>query len=144
MTETDGPPTRRTFLDWMVALGAGVTGAAMAIPGLLYLWPAASGSGVENVEVEGAADMSPGQSKTIQVGGKAVIVVRLRAGFRAFSAACTHLGCLVKWEASRREFLCPCHAAVFDENGGVVSGPPPSALPPYTVKEIGDKVYVSA
>ena len=33
---------------------------------------------------------------------------------------------------------------VFDDKGGVVSGPPPSALPPYDIKEVGDKVYVSA
>lgn len=116
----------------------------MAIPALVYLWPAARGGGAENVEVEGAAAMTPGDAKMMQVAGRAVIVVRNGSGFKAFSAACTHLGCLVKWDRAKKEFLCPCHAAVFDAKGGVVSGPPPSPLPEYTVKEIGERVYVSA
>ncbi|MGD2109438.1 MAG: Rieske (2Fe-2S) protein [Phycisphaerae bacterium] len=128
----------------MIGCCSGITALAMAIPGLMYLWPAARGGGTENIEVEGASGMTPGQARTIQVGGKAVIVIRDRTGFKAFSAACTHLGCLVKWDTDKREFLCPCHAAVFDSDGAVVSGPPPAPLPPYKVKEIGDKVFVSA
>ncbi len=114
----------------------------MGIPAMMYLWPAARG-GSTNVEVEGAIDLKPGRSKTLQVGSKAVIVVRERSGFLAFSAVCTHLGCLVKWDADSKKFLCPCHAAVFDGNGKVVSGPPPAPLEAYVVKEIGDKVYVA-
>lgn len=116
----------------------------MTIPALAYLWPAARGGGAENVEVEGANGMLPGQSRMLQMGGKAVIVIRGRAGFRGFAAACTHLGCLVRWDSAKEEFLCPCHAAVFDENGAVVSGPPPAPLPELRIKEVGGKVYVSA
>ena len=136
-------PTRRAFLDWSIGWSSAAVGAAMGIPAVLYLWPAAKGGESASVEVGGAADLPEGQSTMVQVAGKAVIVVRRRSGFRAFSAACTHLGCLVKWDAAGRKFLCPCHAAVFDENGGVVSGPPPAALPEYKVKEVGDQVFVS-
>jgi len=138
------PPTRRGFLDWVIVIGSAITGAAMAIPGMAYLWPAARGGGAASVEVEGADSLAPGQGKTIQLGSKAAIVLRDRAGFRAFSAVCTHLGCLVKWDAAKRQFLCPCHAAAFDEQGRVVSGPPPAPLPELTVKEIDGKVYVSS
>jgi Rieske Fe-S protein len=141
--DTQSKPTRRGFLDLIIAVGSGITALAMTIPAVLYLWPAAKGGAAEAVELEGAAGMSPGQSKTLQVAGMPVIVVRTRSGFAAFSASCTHLGCLVKWEADKNHFSCPCHAAVFDENGGVVSGPPPAPLPPYAIKEVGDKVYVS-
>lgn len=126
----------------MIGLFSAVSGVAMGIPAMMYLWPAARG-GSTNVEVEGAIDLKPGRSKTLQVGSKAVIVVRERSGFLAFSAVCTHLGCLVKWDADSKKFLCPCHAAVFDGNGKVVSGPPPAPLEAYVVKEIGDKVYVA-
>ncbi len=143
-TTQDQGPTRRGFLDWLVGLGTFITGGAMLIPGLMYLWPAARGGGSGNVEIKGAKDLSPGDSLMLQVGSKAVIVVRHRSGFKAFSAACTHLGCLVVWDSSLQKFLCPCHAAVFDENGVVVSGPPPAPLLPLKVKEIGDKVFVSA
>jgi len=137
-------PTRRGFLDWIIALGTAITAAAMAIPGLMYLWPAAKGGANKAVEVKGAAAMSPGQSVTLQVAGKPVIVVRKREGYSAFSASCTHLGCLVKWDVAAKDFKCPCHAGVFDANGQVVSGPPPKPLPPYAIKEVGSKVYVSA
>lgn len=140
----DRNETRRGFLDWLVTICCCVTAAALALPGAMYLWPAAKGGADETVELQGADSMTPGQSRTIQVGGKAVIVVRNRSGFSAFSAVCTHLGCLVTWEASKGEFLCPCHAAVFDAKGRVVSGPPPAPLPVYAVKEVSGKVYVSA
>ena len=137
-------PTRRGFLDAIIALGSAVTAAALAIPGLLYLWPAARGGASEDVEVKGAGTMSAGDHTILQVRGKAVILVRDSSGFSAHSAVCSHLGCLVKWDAGRKEFLCPCHAAVFDKDGNIVSGPAPTGLPPYKVKEIGDKVYVSS
>lgn len=137
------PPTRRSFLDVLIGLFSAITGVAMALPGLLYLWPAAKGGASSTVEVEGASALAVGQSKTVQVAGKAVIVIRERNGFVAFSAICTHLGCLVKWDAGKQEFLCPCHAAVFDRRGAVVSGPPPAPLVKYEVKEVEGRVYVS-
>lgn len=142
--ESHDQPTRRAFLDTMVAAGSAVTVGGLTVPGVLYLWPAAQGGAGEEVEVKDAAALKPGQSTMVQVRGKAVIVIRENAGFRAISAICTHLGCLVKWESAKREFFCPCHAAVFDQNGAVVSGPAPAPLPSYKVKEIGEKVYVSA
>jgi cytochrome b6-f complex iron-sulfur subunit len=137
-------PTRRGFLDAVIAFGTAITAAALALPGLLYLWPAARGGASEDVEVKGAASMSPGDHTVLQVRGKAVILVRGSQGFTAHSAVCSHLGCLVKWDAGRQEFLCPCHAAVFDKDGNIVSGPAPEGLAPYKVKEVGDRVYVSA
>lgn len=143
VTSHENEPTRRTFLDWVIGLFSSVTAAALTIPAVMYLWPAAQGGKSESVEVEGAASMSPGQSKMVRLGGQAVIVVRLRSGFVAYSAVCTHLGCLVKWDAAKNEFLCPCHAAVFDASGQVVSGPPPSPLPQMAVKEVGARVFVA-
>jgi len=143
MNAMEKQPTRRGFLDWLIGLCSAAAGAALTVPGLLYLWPAARGGASEDVEVPNAPTLAPGQSAILQVRGKAVIVVREQTSFTAYSAVCTHLGCLVKWDGSRKEFLCPCHAAVFDKNGAVVSGPAPAPLPPYKVKEVGGKVYVS-
>lgn len=83
------------------------------------------------------------EARKISVTGKPVVVVRNDKGFAAYSAICTHLGCIVHWNGSKREFECPCHAAVFDAEGKVVSGPPPSALPPYSASVVQGEVIVS-
>ena len=49
--------------------------------------------------------------------------------FLFFSSACPHLGCSVAWDAPTKRFKCACHGGVFDKDGNVVAGPPPSPLP---------------
>lgn len=44
-------------------------------------------------------------------------VRRTAAGFEALSGACTHMGCLLAWNASARTYDCPCHGGRFLENG---------------------------
>jgi len=143
MNEPTSRTTRRGFLDWVIALFSTVIAGAMTIPALAYFWPAAKGGKGGDVEVKEASNLRPGASTIIQLQGKAAIVRRDASGFVAYSAVCTHLGCLVKWDGVRQEFLCPCHAAVFDSSGRVVSGPAPAPLPAYKVKEVSGKVFVS-
>ncbi len=143
MNEPTPQPTRRSFLDWVIGLFSAVTVGAMTIPALAYFWPAAKGGKGGDVEVKEAANLKPGESAIVQLQGKAAIVRRDASGLVAYSAVCTHLGCLVKWDGARKEFLCPCHAAVFDASGRVVSGPAPAPLPAYKVKEVSGKVFVS-
>ena len=50
----------------------------------------------------------------------------------AFSAVCTHAGCIVSaWRAANRRLLCPCHGSEYDPARGaaVVEGPAPLPLP---------------
>jgi len=49
-------------------------------------------------------------------------------GVRAFSAICTHLGCVIQWNKDRKEFVCPCHGGVYNFDGKVTYGPPPRPL----------------
>ncbi len=47
----------------------------------------------------------------------------------AFSQKCTHLGCVVYFEAEEQRWHCPCHEGNFDvRTGAVLSGPPPRPL----------------
>ena len=42
-----------------------------------------------------------------------------------FSQKCTHLGCVVFYEAEESRWHCPCHEGNFDaRTGAVISGPP--------------------
>ncbi len=136
--------TRRGFLDLLLAICGAITAAATSIPALIYLWPVTKkGSGAGPTVVAGAAKLAPWESLTEIVNGKPVIVLRAGDQFLAYSAVCTHLGCIVHWDASRKAFLCPCHAAAFDDKGEVIDGPPPAPLRAYRVSEAGGKVYVS-
>lgn len=35
----------------------------------------------------------------------------------ALSAACTDMGCIIKWQDKERKYLCPCHDGLFTEYG---------------------------
>jgi menaquinol-cytochrome c reductase iron-sulfur subunit len=60
----------------------------------------------------------------------------------ALSATCTHLGCNVRWREETNQFVCPCHAGIYDENGDNVSGPPPKPLMRLPAKIEDDVVLV--
>jgi cytochrome b6-f complex iron-sulfur subunit len=44
------------------------------------------------------------------------------------NSVCTHLGCVVPWNASENKFKCPCHGSQYDATGKVVRGPAPLSL----------------
>ncbi|HLG77203.1 MAG TPA: Rieske (2Fe-2S) protein [Ktedonobacteraceae bacterium] len=50
-------------------------------------------------------------------------------GIIAFSAACTHMGCIVQWQSSDRRFHCPCHGGIFSTYGKPDEGTYLDALP---------------
>ncbi|KAH7373750.1 hypothetical protein KP509_17G073200 [Ceratopteris richardii] len=46
----------------------------------------------------------------------------------AINAVCTHLGCVVPWNAAENKFICPCHGSQYNNQGKVVRGPAPLSL----------------
>ncbi|KAJ6847172.1 cytochrome b6-f complex iron-sulfur subunit 2, chloroplastic [Iris pallida] len=44
------------------------------------------------------------------------------------NAVCTHLGCVVPWNAAEKKFICPCHGSQYNNQGRVVRGPAPLSL----------------
>jgi len=67
-----------------------------------------------------------------------------QGGYKIFDNHCTHLGCPYHWESGDRRFFCPCHNAVFDAAGKVLSGPPPRPLDYYESKVEGGTLYMGA
>jgi menaquinol-cytochrome c reductase iron-sulfur subunit len=55
---------------------------------------------------------------------KAVYVTKDEQGqLRVLSSICPHLGCTVPWDAAKKQFICPCHGAVYAADGARISGP---------------------
>ena len=132
--------TRRKVLKVLLTfLGAfGLGGILYGIYGYL-----ARGEGtVSPVEIS-LSDLPPEGTYLFQYGGVPVMLMREESGeWEAFSLVCTHLGCTVIWKPEKKEFHCPCHDGLFDAQGRVISGPPPSPLERMKLKVIGEKVIV--
>lgn len=100
----------------------------------------------------GHGDVYVGELDTIPVNGAVsrvidgedfLIVRRDATHLHALAATCTHSNiCLVAWDRRRQQLVCPCHRGVFDEEGNVVSGPPPRPLARREVVVRGQAVYV--
>jgi cytochrome b6-f complex iron-sulfur subunit len=65
-------------------------------------------------------------------------------GYVALSGACTHMGCLLSWNAGARTFDCPCHGGRFSEDGIAASGSPINynPLPKISTKVENGQVWV--
>lgn len=60
----------------------------------------------------------------------------------AIDSTCTHLGCLVAWDAQAQVFKCPCHGGIYDRTGAVTDGPPPMPLTKIATRVEGERVLV--
>ena len=84
-----------------------------------------------------------GRAHFFQFHGQPAAVLQRAPGiFVAFSAICTHLGCIIRWLPEKGEFLCPCHAGRFASDGTVLGGPPPKPLRAIPVALAGDDLLV--
>ncbi|HEY3330441.1 MAG TPA: Rieske (2Fe-2S) protein [Capsulimonadaceae bacterium] len=78
--------------------------------------------------------------------GKKKAFVRVADGktVTALSPKCPHNGCPVTFDDSKKQFLCPCHTALFSDTGAVISGPSPTALVSLKAKIEADSVWVQS
>ena len=67
------------------------------------------------------------------MGGRFYLARQQDGGFIALSLRCTHLGCSIAWEESKKRFICPCHSSAFDISGEVLNPPAARALDYYPV-----------
>jgi glycine/D-amino acid oxidase-like deaminating enzyme/nitrite reductase/ring-hydroxylating ferredoxin subunit len=83
-------------------------------------------------EVEGGAEIQPGEGAVLQRRGKKIAAYRDEQGvLHQRSAYCTHLGCVVKWNSEEKSWDCPCHGSRFSSTGDtVLNGPARTGLSP--------------
>jgi cytochrome b6-f complex iron-sulfur subunit len=144
-SETDNAPARRRFLMtlWKVL---GVL-ALLQVIGVVvaYLWPRKE-TVEENVFggifTAGAVESFEPGSVTAFRTGQFYLARLADGGFLAMSRKCTHLGCTVAWGAEDQQFVCPCHASVYDIKGDVLRSPAPRALDYFPVIIENDVVKV--
>ena len=75
--------------------------------------------------------------KIIRFGAEPVILVRVSEDdFRAFTATCTHLDCIVEYQKDEKRIWCNCHSGEYDLTGRNVGGPPPRPLTSYQVNVV--------
>ncbi|MEH3138825.1 MAG: Rieske (2Fe-2S) protein [Mycobacterium kyogaense] len=134
--------TRKTVLT-----GAGVGVAAVALAACSGGSSSESGASSSASDApSGSAGSAEALAKTadVPVGsgvivGKTVVTQPNAGDFKAFSAVCTHSGCLVN-KIADGTIDCPCHGSKFSLDGAVVNGPAKKPLEPITVRVQGDSI----
>lgn len=121
--------TRREFARFLVA-GAGVMAAGNV--GLAIWTQLRSINTGEPHAIVALHDVAVGGTHLFHYPSSDDPAILVRLGDRevvAFSQKCTHLGCVVYFEADQKRFHCPCHEGNFDDRtGAVLSGPPTRPL----------------
>src|SRR5215210_2653479 len=86
----------------------------------------------DRVTRRGSADrLVPGEGRVVGDGLAPRAVYRDESGrLHSLSARCTHLGCIVRFNAAERTWDCPCHGSRFATNGEVIEGPAVHPLEP--------------
>jgi Rieske Fe-S protein len=134
--------TRREFARYLVA-GAGVMAAGnLGLAAWTQLRTINTGQPRELIPL---ADVAIGATHLFRYPTEDDPAILVRLGDRevvAFSQKCTHLGCVVYFEADENRWHCPCHEGNFEpRTGAVISGPPPRPLGRIAVEIRDDTIW---
>jgi Rieske Fe-S protein len=140
--------TRRTALATAVGAAGVSVLAACSAPGTGAGGSTDAGSdGSSKVNAaDGVAlsDIPVGGAISATYKGGPIVIAQPESGtVVAFSAICTHMGCVVA--PAGKQFDCPCHGSQFSaKTGDVLRGPASKPLPKLNATVSGDKVTISS
>jgi Rieske Fe-S protein len=138
--------TRRDFLNWFLGTTAGAFIISVLYPLTRYLIPPQteeSAARTVTLSIK-PQDVKANSGQIFRFGSQPAILVDTPNGeLKAFTATCTHLGCIVQYRSDLNQIWCACHNGHFDLNGKNVEGPPPKPLEEYAVNVRGDQIVVS-
>ena len=138
-------PARRSFLDYLLGTSAIATLGAIVYPILRFMSPPQIVESAENSVIAAKlSEVPPNSGKIFKFGNKPGILVHTDSGeFKAFSAVCTHLECIVQYKEDTKQIWCACHNGQYNLSGQNVGGPPPRPLEEFKVNTRGDDVVVT-
>jgi Rieske Fe-S protein len=138
------PQKRRRVLKALIAGAVAFFVAPFAYAIDKYLSYNGFGLSGASAKVSKADLSSVGSSMILEIVGEPVIVVHEEVeGLRAFTATCTHMGCIVRYRPDQKDFYCKCHHGRFDKDGVNVPGTkPPSPLTELVVKPTGNEIEI--
>ena len=124
--------TRRRFVNFFLGGSATALLGSIFFPVIRFMSPPQLAESTTN-EVEAGPINDPDflekGFKIIRFGAEPVIVLKVAdSDYRAFSATCTHLECIVTYQQDKTRIFCNCHNGVYDLNGRNIAGPPPRPL----------------
>jgi cytochrome b6-f complex iron-sulfur subunit len=133
--------SRRDFLRWTVA-GASVFFLAEAAAGFVaFFWPNKIGKFGSKITVPAANIPKVGADPIVDRDGK-FWLINNEDGALALYWKCVHLGCTVPWNATEKQFHCPCHGSIYDKHGVRTAGPAPRPLDIMAITSEGGVVSV--
>jgi cytochrome b6-f complex iron-sulfur subunit len=136
---------RRGLIRWLLGSGFAISLASFIYPVMRFLNPPPVSEAAVNEVVAGKVeDLRPNSGKIVRFGNSPVLLIRIsQTEWRAFSAVCTHLSCIVQYQPERTRIWCACHNGVYNLQGQVVAGPPPRSLQAYTIHIREDEVVIT-
>jgi Rieske Fe-S protein len=126
--------------------GGGGMGSATTMPSGMGSAKKGTPKGTAKSKMSGtllgmAADIPVGGGK-IYTAAKIVVTQPSKGEYKAFSAICTHVGCLCNVVADGT-INCPCHGSKFKiTDGSVVTGPAPTSLAAKTITVTNGKILL--
>ena len=138
-------PGRRRLAQFILGGGFIATVVSFLYPVLRYLVPPMLPDlGGDEVVAGKVGELKPNSFKIFRFGSRpGLLVLTSESEYRAMSATCTHLSCIVQYRGDLREVWCACHNGMYDLNGRNISGPPPRPLEAYQVHVRGEEIVVS-
>lgn len=131
-------------------VSAGLAGIALGASACAGYGPPPAGSAMNTAATEpvptGVAGTPVAVTADVAVGSgvivEDIVVTQSAPGvFRAFSAVCTHAGCLLA-DVFDGTINCPCHGSKFNLDGTVANGPAERPLQGKSVTVTGDVITV--
>ncbi len=149
--------SRREFVSIVTVAAGTVMGAIIGIPAIGYLIAPA----LQKVSAEAWIPVGPlanfqvgvptlfnfnrttvnGWVQTVNSYG-VYIIKQADGSVIALSNKCTHLSCRVNWKQENSAYVCPCHDAWFNIDGGIIKGPKPRPLDKYETKIENDTLSI--